>query len=97
MSGLLPLFVAGPLAAAIVLFLVKGRARLQEGLSLLALAANLALALALLRETAGGEIFIHRMGFWPFPYGILLAADRLAATMLCLSAAVVGASGLFAC
>lgn len=97
MSGLLPLFVAGPLAAGIVLFLVRSRARLQEGLSLLALAANLALALALLRETAGGEIFIHRMGFWPFPYGILLAADRLAATMLCLSAAVVGASGLFAC
>jgi len=97
MSDLLPLFAAGPLLAGVVLFFVRRNARLQESLSLAALAANLALALWLLRETAGGDIFVHRMGFWPFPYGILLVADRLTATMLCLSAAVVGASGAFAC
>jgi multicomponent Na+:H+ antiporter subunit D len=96
MSELLPLFAAGPLVAGVVLFLVRRNERLQERLSLLALAANLALALVLLGETAGGEILVHRMGFWPFPYGILLVADRLTATMLCLSASVVGASGLFA-
>ena len=32
---------------------------------------------------------------WPFPYGIILAADRLSATMLFLSAAIVGASAVF--
>ncbi len=96
MNEMLSLFVAGPLSMAVVLFFLRRQARLQESLSLLALALNFVLSLALLREVAGGEIFVHRMGFWPFPYAIMLVADRLTATMLCLTAAVVGACAAFA-
>ncbi|MEE9274555.1 MAG: proton-conducting transporter membrane subunit [bacterium] len=95
MSAFLPLPVVAPLLTAVVLFLIRRRPGWQAALSILVLALNLVFALALLRATAGGEIFVHKMGMWPFPYGIILAADRLSATMLFLSAAIVGASAVF--
>lgn len=96
MSALFPLLVVWPLATGVVLFFVRKRRALQESLSLLSLLANLMLAVALLGATADGTIFVHRMGLWPFPYAIVLAADRLAATLLCLSASIVGACAVFA-
>ena len=96
MSWLLPVPVVLPLFTAIVLFLLRRSQRWQERLSLLSLAVNLAVALTLLNATAGGEMFFHRMGLWPFPYGIILAADRLTGTMLALAAAIIGACVVFA-
>ena len=96
MNAIFPLFVVWPLATGTVLFLLRKRSALQESLSTLALVVNLILAVALLSATADGTIFVHRMGLWPFPYAIVLAADRLTATLLCLSASIVGACAVFA-
>ena len=96
MNWLLTVPVVLPLFTALVLFLLRRSQRWQERLSLLSLAVNLAVALSLLIATADGEMFFHRMGLWPFPYGIILAADRLTGTMLALSAAIVGACVVFA-
>ena len=96
MSMLLPMPVVLPLATAVVLFLLRNRQAVQERLSIASLSVNLVLVLFILRATAGGEILIHRMGMWPFPYGIILAADRLTGTMLILAAAIVGACTIFA-
>jgi multicomponent Na+:H+ antiporter subunit D len=96
MSMLLPVPVLLPLVTAIALFLVRRHQKIQERLSNASLAVNLAFALSLLTATAGGEIFIHRMGMWPFPFGIILAADRLTGTMVVLAAAIVAACTLFA-
>ncbi len=96
MSLYLPLPIVLPLLSAVLLLLIRQARAWQEGLSLLSLAVNLSFALALLGATGGGEIFIHKMGLWPFPFGIILAADRLTSTMLCLSSSIVGASAVFA-
>ena len=96
MNAIFPLFVVWPLATGTLLFLLRKRSALQESLSMLALLVNLILAVALLSATADGTIFVHRMGLWPFPYAIVLAADRLTATMLCLSSSIVGACAVFA-
>ena len=96
MNAIFPLFVVWPLATGTLLFLVRKRSALQESLSTLALLVNLIMAVALLSATADGTIFVHRMGLWPFPYAIVLAADRLTATMLCLSSSIVGTCAVFA-
>ncbi len=96
MNALFPLFVVLPLAVGTFLFLVRKNRALQESVSMLALLVNLILAGVLLSATADGTIFVHRMGLWPFPYAIVLAADRLAATLLCLSSSIVGACAVFA-
>lgn len=95
MNTLLPLPVVLPLLTGIFLFLIRKHRAWQEGLSLLALGINLIVALSFLSGTADGTIFTHRMGMWPFPYGIMLGADRLTATMLSLAATVVGISAYF--
>ncbi len=96
MNALLPLFAIWPLATGIALFWIRKNRALQESLSVLSLLANLILAVALLSATADGTIFVHRMGLWPFPYAIILTADRLTATLLCLSASIVAACAIFA-
>ncbi|MFP6888731.1 MAG: proton-conducting transporter membrane subunit, partial [Nitrospinota bacterium] len=96
MSAILPLPVVLPLLTGIGLFMIRHRQDLQERLSIASLAANLVAALVIIRAVSGGEMLFHRMGMWPFPYGIILAADRLTGTMLILSSAVVGACVLFA-
>ncbi len=96
MNAALPLFVIWPLATGTLLFLVRKSTALQESFSILALLANMVLAIVFLGATADGSMFVHHMGLWPFPYAIALAADRLAATLLCLSASIVGACAVFA-
>ncbi len=96
MNAMLPVPVILPLFTGIIVFLFRRSQRWQERISLFSLAVNLAVALSLLNATAGGEMFFHRMGLWPFPYGIILAADRLTGTMLTLAAAIVGACVVFA-
>jgi multicomponent K+:H+ antiporter subunit D len=49
---------------------------------------GLAIATLLLRQAAGGELMVYRVGEWPAPYGIVLVIDRLGALMLLLTSLV---------
>lgn len=55
-------------------------------LSILAVLAQVGLALLLLARVADGSILTYALGDWPAPYGIVLVADRLAAGMLLITA-----------
>ncbi|MFQ5895117.1 MAG: complex I subunit 5 family protein [Nitrospinota bacterium] len=96
MSAVVVLPVVGPLGVAIALLLLRRSLRLQQAASLGAMVAYVALAALLLSHTGRGAISVHRMGLWPFPYGIILVADALSSTMLLLAAVVVGACTVFA-
>ena len=93
---LLPVLV--PLAAA-VLQLALHRAGLGAaraiGLSSAVLLAGL--AAALLHATAGADVHAVALGDWPAPFGILFVADRLAATMVAVTAAVALPALIAAC
>lgn len=59
---------------------------LQRVASTAATAAQLALAVWLMIQAAGGEVQVYRLGNWAAPFGIVLMLDRLAALMLLLTA-----------
>jgi multicomponent Na+:H+ antiporter subunit D len=88
MTWLVPLPVILPLLGAALTLLVRRHPNLQRAVSLLVLGTTLAVAIALLALTASGEILTVEVGGWPAPLGIVLVADRLAALMLVVSAAV---------
>ena len=75
-----------PIAAAgLMLLLDERRTGLKAVISLATVAVLLATALALVRGTLEGAE-VYRVGGWDAPYGIVLVADRLSATMLALTA-----------
>jgi multicomponent K+:H+ antiporter subunit D len=84
---LLPVLV--PLAAA-VLQLAVHRAGIgaARGIGLASAGLVALLAVALLRATGDGTVFVVALGDWPAPFGIVFVADRLAATMVAVTAAV---------
>jgi multicomponent Na+:H+ antiporter subunit D len=88
MTWLVPLPVIMPLFGAAVALLIRRHPHLQRAVSLLVLGATLAVAVALLALTATGDPLVVTVGGWPAPLGIVLVADRLAALMLVVSAAV---------
>jgi multicomponent Na+:H+ antiporter subunit D len=88
MTWLVPLPVIMPLLGAAVTLLIRRHPNLQRGVSLLALTATLVVAIALLALTATGDPLVVTVGGWVAPLGIVLVADRLAALMLVVSAAV---------
>jgi multicomponent Na+:H+ antiporter subunit D len=49
-------------------------------------AAKLALAIAIVRAVAGGDVLVHGFGGWAPPFGIVFVADRLAALFVLLLA-----------
>ena len=77
---LLP-FVAGTL----LLFLPDLSMTVRRRMALVAVLAQIALALMLLGAVAGGDIVVYRLGDWPAPFGIVLVADRLAAWMVLIT------------
>ncbi len=92
-----------PLAAGALLVLVdEQRRRLKFAISLAATLGLLAVAIALAGLANGqpggwrGEIGVYLAGNWPVPFGIALAADRLSALMVLLSALLGAASLVFA-
>jgi multicomponent K+:H+ antiporter subunit D len=87
-DGWLVVPVLVPLLAAMLLVPVVARWRLARAVSLASVGAQLAVAVALVRAAAGGTVLVHRFGDWPVPYGIVFVADRLAALMLALTAAL---------
>ena len=78
-----------PLFAGIVLLALRNAPlALQRGISLVATAALIPLALALLASAADGTQLVYKLGNWDAPFGIVLVADRLAAWMLTATALV---------
>ncbi|MFB9234419.1 Na+/H+ antiporter subunit D [Plantactinospora siamensis] len=88
MRQLVVLPVMLPLLGAGITLVLAGRPRLQRLVSVLVLAATLAVAMALLVTTARHGTLVVEIGAWPAPVGIVLVADRLATLMLVVSAAV---------
>ena len=82
-----PLLV--PLLAGTALVLMPGSAtstrRILSGTATLVL---LALAATLILEVSDGTVHVYRLGDWPAPFGIVLVADRLAAAMVLITAAL---------
>lgn len=76
------------LLAPLLVLLARHDLRAQRVLSLAGTLAFAALAGVLLAQTTSGEIGVYRLGNWPAPFGIVLVADRLAALMLGLTAAL---------
>jgi len=76
-----------PLLAGILLLLLpQSRLTLHRALSVMAVAAQLGLMLALMAAVSDGRILIYALGNWPAPFGIVLVADRLTAWMLVITA-----------
>jgi len=86
-----------PLVTGSVLLLVT---RLPEAvrraMGLAGTAALLLLAVLLLLRVADGTHLVYSPGDWPPPFGIVLVVDRLAASMLLLTALVALASHVYA-
>jgi multicomponent Na+:H+ antiporter subunit D len=89
MSFLLPLVVLLPLLGAASALIAGRRPRLQAILTVVALSATLAVAVALLVAVDTGGTIVVEVGGWAAPWGIVLVADRLAALMVVTSAAVL--------
>ena len=86
-----------PLLAGIGLLALRGtRLNVQRAASLVATFALVPLAVALFAATADGTHFVYRLGNWEAPFGIVLVADRLAAWMLLVTAAVAAFALLYA-
>lgn len=69
---------------------------LQRVASVAATAAQLAIAIWLMTQAAGGEVQVYRLGNWAAPFGIVLMLDRLAALMLLLTAVLALVVQLYA-
>ena len=84
---ILPLFTAALLLALGDGAGAHGSAALTRARSVSMISAMLGLLLAflLVREAAGGDWQVYRMGNWPAPFGIVLVVDRLSALMVLLT------------
>lgn len=89
----LPLLV--PFATAVLSFLYRKR---ESGKWIAVTGSLVALlaALALMVQVLNADVVVGQMGNWPAPYGITLAADRLSAVMVLLTAIAGLAVTLFA-
>ena len=89
MANLLPLPVLLPLLGAALTLVARRRPRAQVAISLLVLAASLAVAIALMWGTHDQGPIVLWLGAWTEPLGIALVADRLSALMLLISSFVI--------
>ena len=76
------------LAAPLALLAMRRRRALGVGIAIVSCVSLLACALGLMAQVSGGTILVYALGEWPAPFGIVLVADRLAALMLVLTAAL---------
>ena len=90
-----PVLLPAVVGALIILWM-RGDLLLQRVFSVAATAAQVALAVWLLAQAAGGEIFVYRLGNWQVPFGIALVLDRLAGMMLLLTAVLALVVQLYA-
>jgi len=87
-TWLVPLPVVMPLLGAALTLMMPRRPRAQRAVTLTVLSAALAVAVALLALTVQHGPLVMEVGAWTAPVGIVLVADKLAALMLVVSAAV---------
>lgn len=83
MSDLVAVIAIGPLVAALALGVCSPAWR--RPLACLAVAFLIAAELRLGAAVAGGAVYVHHVGAWVPPFGIVLVADRLAVIMLLLA------------
>ncbi|GAA3383272.1 Na+/H+ antiporter subunit D [Cryptosporangium minutisporangium] len=88
MTWLVPLPVVMPLLGAALILVIVRRPVVQRAVSLVVLAATLAVAVALLALTTADGPMVVSVGGWAAPIGVVLVADQLAALMLVVSSAV---------
>jgi multicomponent K+:H+ antiporter subunit D len=76
-----------PLLAGILLLLLRPLPfQVRRVLSVVAVAAQVGVALALLTAVSDGQMLVYAVGNWVAPFGIVLVADRLAAWLLLTTA-----------
>lgn len=92
MSLLVALPVVLPLAAAVALLAIARWGPLQKAVALACNGAVVVLASFLLLRVRGGGVETHLLSGWPPPYGIILVADLLAATLVTTTAGLFLAS-----
>ncbi len=96
MSWLLPAVVAVPILAAGFTILVGRRLVLQRITAVAGVGFVLTAAIALLVQADASGPAVAQIGGWPAPIGITLIADRFAAIMLTVSAAMLAAVLVYA-
>jgi multicomponent K+:H+ antiporter subunit D len=85
-----------PLISGAALLLFDERRHAVKGFaSLLSLSLLLLAAIALMRSVDTPATQVYRLGDWPAPFGIVLVADRLSATMVLLAAILGMAATMF--
>ncbi|MDG4796547.1 proton-conducting transporter membrane subunit [Micromonospora sp. WMMD1082] len=89
MNGLLLVPVVGPLLVAGVLLALPGRTPVHRAAAFVTMAVVLVTGGALLVDTGGGGVPVLRVGGWPAPVAIGLAADALSALLVTVTALVV--------
>jgi len=89
MTALVPLVVLLPLLGAAAALIFGRRPGLQRLLTVIVLAAVLAVSIVLLVAVDAGGPLVVELGGWQAPFGIVLVVDRLSALMLVVSATVL--------
>ncbi|GAB3138177.1 Na+/H+ antiporter subunit D [Marisediminicola antarctica] len=89
MTALVPLVVLLPLLGAAAALISGRRPGLQRVLTVIVLAAVLAVSIVLLVAVDAGGPLVVELGGWQAPFGIVLVVDRLSALMLVVSATVL--------
>jgi multicomponent K+:H+ antiporter subunit D len=84
------------IAGSVLLLSTRWSATARHAFSLAAVAGQLAIALMLFATVRDGTVLVYALGGWAPPFGIVLVADRLAATLLVLTGIVACASLLYA-
>ncbi len=92
MSFLVALPVVMPIATAVLLLVLHALPRLQRAIALVSNILIFSLTTALLNDVWNRGIQVHLLSGWPPPYGIILVADLLSATILTVTAGVFLAS-----
>ncbi len=92
MSFLVALPVVMPIATAVLLLVLHALPRLQRAIALVSNILIFSLTTALLNDVWNRGIQVHPLSGWPPPYGIILVADLLSATILTVTAGVFLAS-----
>lgn len=95
-SLLVVLLLAIPLGASVVLHLVRRRRGLSHFLAILSACGLLVTSLLLLVVVWQRGILVTALGDWPAPFGIVLVADLLSATMILVCALVSWATVIYA-
>jgi multicomponent Na+:H+ antiporter subunit D len=85
---LLPLFVAAPLIAGAVLFVVPRTHPLQLIIGMGSLVAVLAGAITVLAATTNGAVVAHQVALWPEGIAIAFVADAFSALMLTVASLI---------